>query len=137
MAFMRMSCLGIWSHDSSFYGVVRKGGSMFSVLLRLNIITVCVLLCCTICSARDDRMQIAPDGTYVIGTPQIAPDGSYVGGRPNIAPDGSYVAGRPQIAPDGSYVGGRPQIAPDGSYVGGNPRIAPDGSYVGDGSSDW
>jgi hypothetical protein len=36
-------------------------------------------------------IQIAPDGTYVVGKPQIAPDGTYVGGRPHITPDGSYV----------------------------------------------
>jgi hypothetical protein len=36
-------------------------------------------------------MQIAPNGTYVYGTPQIAPDGSYVGGTPMMAPNGKWV----------------------------------------------
>ena len=49
---------------------------------------------------------------------QLAPDGSYVGGTPQLAPDGSYVGGTPQLAPDGSYVGGTPQLAPDGRYIG-------------------
>lgn len=50
----------------------------------------------------DEDVQIAPDGTYVHGTPRIAPDGSYVGGTPRIAPDGSYGTGTPRIAPDRS-----------------------------------
>jgi len=37
-------------------------------------------------------MQIAPDGTYVNGTPQLAPDGTYVGsGTVTLAPDGNYI----------------------------------------------
>jgi len=36
-------------------------------------------------------VQVAPDGTYVNGTPTIAPDGSYVGGKVIITPDGKYI----------------------------------------------
>jgi hypothetical protein len=42
-------------------------------------------------SFADARLQMAPDGTYVKGTPHLAPDGTYVGGNPRMAPDGSYV----------------------------------------------
>jgi hypothetical protein len=78
-------------------------------------------------------LQLAPDGTYVHGTPHLAPDGTYVGGGlPQLAPDGTYVGGTPRLAPDGSYTGGSPRIAPDGSYTGGQPQLAPDGTYVGD-----
>ena len=35
--------------------------------------------------------QLAPNGTWVGGTPQLAPNGAYVGGTPQIAPNGSYV----------------------------------------------
>lgn len=78
-----------------------------------------------------ETLRMAPDGTYVVGTPRMAPDGSFVGGTPRMAPDGSFVGGTPRMAPDGSYVGGTPRMAPDGSYVGGTPRMAPDGSWVG------
>ena len=79
-------------------------------------------------------LRMAPDGSYVVGTPRMAPDGTYVGGTPRMAPDGSYVVGTPHMAPDGTYVGGTPRMAPDGTYVGGTPRMAPDGSYVGIGA---
>src|SRR5262245_1751305 len=65
-----------------------------------------------------NRMRIAPDGSWVAGQPRMAPNGSWVGGRPQMAPDGSWVGGKPQLAPDGSWVGGKPQLAPDGHYVG-------------------
>ena len=40
------------------------------------------------------QSQLAPDGTYVGGSPQLAPDGTYVGGSPHLAPDGTYTGGR-------------------------------------------
>ena len=45
------------------------------------------------------RIRMAPDGTYVAGTPTLAPDGTYVGGRPTLAPDGTYV-GVPETGRD-------------------------------------
>ena len=80
-----------------------------------------------------DFVRMAPDGTYVNGTPRMAPDGTYVSGTPRMAPDGTYVGGSPRMAPDGTYVSGTPRMAPDGTYVGGSPRMAPDGTYVGTG----
>ncbi|MGF6921889.1 membrane-bound metal-dependent hydrolase YbcI (DUF457 family) [Paraburkholderia sp. 40] len=64
-----------------------------------------VALLAVIQPAYAQNVQMAPNGTYVGGTPQMAPSGSYVGGIPHMAPDGSYVGGAPHMAPDGSYVG--------------------------------
>src|SRR5437764_7833179 len=80
------------------------------------------------------RPTLAPDGTYVDGTPRLCPDGTYVGdgGPITLAPNGKYVAGRPRIAPNGQYVGGTDSvmIAPDGTYVAGPARICPNGRYI-------
>lgn len=70
---------------------------LFYCLLALS----CLIVYCETSHA-GDRVRLAPDGTYVYGTPKLAPDGTYVGGKPNLAPDGSYVGGRPRSAPDGS-----------------------------------
>ena len=43
------------------------------------------------------NIQMAPDGSYVDGTPQLAPDGHYVGsGEIQIAPDGKYITVHPE-----------------------------------------
>ena len=46
------------------------------------------------------EMQMAPDGTFVNGTPQQAPDGTFVGeGEIQQAPDGSFVNVTPEPEP--------------------------------------
>lgn len=46
------------------------------------------------------EMQLAPDYTWVDGTPQITPDGSYVGsGEIQITPAGNYIAVQPDPKP--------------------------------------
>ena len=52
-----------------------------------------IALCILITGVNASAQQMAPDGTYVGGSPQMAPDGTYVGGRPQMAPDGTYVGG--------------------------------------------
>jgi hypothetical protein len=71
--------------------------------MRGIILAVVMLLAFPRCEAL--AQQMAPNGTWVGGTPQMAPDGSYVGGTPQMAPNGTWVGGTPQMAPDGSYVG--------------------------------
>jgi len=39
----------------------------------------------------EDGVNMAPDGTFVYGTPTLAPDGTFVGGHPTMAPDGTFV----------------------------------------------
>ena len=113
----------------------KEGGDMR--VLSLMVICIVLSVASLAWGGSDERVNIAPDGTYVYGRPQIAPDGSYVGGHPQITPDGSYVgSGRVSMAPDGSYVGGRPNLAPDGSYVGGKPVMTPAGDYVGTDGTD-
>ena len=101
------------------------------VFVKLFLMSATLALLTVMQPACAQNIQMAPNGTYVGGTPQMAPNGSYVGGTPHMAPNGSYVGGTPQMAPNGSYVGGTPHMAPNGSYVGGTPHMAPDGSYVG------
>ena len=49
---------------------------------------------------RHDRLVTEVDG------PQRAPDGRYLGGGGPVrmAPDGSFVVGTPRMAPDGTYL---------------------------------
>ncbi len=51
------------------------------------LITLCILVTGVNASAQ----TLAPDGSYVGGTPRLAPDGTYVGGTPRLAPDGTYI----------------------------------------------
>lgn len=49
------------------------------LLIILTILTVCAWV-----KMWADEVTMAPDGTFVDGTPQICPDGTYVGGgEPN------------------------------------------------------
>jgi hypothetical protein len=69
--------------------------STMEVLMREIILAAIVLLAFAFagCEAADLQMaqQMAPNGTWVGGTPQMAPNGTYVGGTPQMAPDGTYV----------------------------------------------
>jgi hypothetical protein len=80
------------------------------------------------------KPTLAPDGTFVNGTPRRTPDGKYVGdgGPITLAPDGTYVAGTPRLTPDGKYVGDGGPItqAPDGTFVAGLPVLTPDGKFI-------
>ena len=35
-------------------------------------------------------IRMAPDGSFVSGTPRLAPDGTFVGGTPRLAPNGTF-----------------------------------------------
>ncbi len=65
-----------------------------------------VYLIVTLTQAQTFAATMCPDGSYVQGPScHLAPDGTYVGGTPKMAPDGTYVGGTPKMAPDGRYVG--------------------------------
>ena len=56
-----------------------------------------ILLLITLAILANADIQMAPDGSYVDGTPQLAPDGHYVGsGKIQIAQDGKYIAVHPE-----------------------------------------
>ena len=57
--------------------------------MKKLLLVIAVLLVAS--AAYADDINMAPDGTYVSGTPTMAPDGTYTGGNPSMAPDGTYV----------------------------------------------
>ena len=90
-----------------------------------------ILLGLLIATEAAGQLQMAPDGSYVQGTPHIAPNGSWTGGVPTLAPNGQWVGtGSPaRVIPRRQYVPPSPPVQvfpPNGSW-----------DYNGDGKNDY